>query len=495
MTTETPSAPSDLARDESGTPVTEKQAWSALWALLIGFFMILVDSTIVTTALPAIIGALHTDLNGGVWVTSSYLLAYAVPLLITGRLGDRFGPRTVYLVGMAVFTLSSLACGLATSITSLIVARGVQGIGASLMSPQSMTVITRLFPARRRGAAMGVWGATAGVAGFVGPILGGVLVDTLGWEWIFFVNVPVGLIGLWRCWAAVPRLSRHSHSLDWLGVALSGLGMFCLVFGIQEGESFNWGTITGIISVPLLIAVGLALNAVFLLTQTRWARRRRPHPPEPLLPLGLFTNRNFSLANVAIFFVGITVTAQSLPTAIYLQKVRGLTPTMAALVLAPTAVLSGVLSPWVGKKLQTMRSGRLAALGTGLTSLAAGAWWLTMTHTTPFWVFVLIAVVAGTGAATMWGPISLTCTHDLGQADAGAGSGAFNTTRQVGSVLGSALIAMAMDAGIAARHDMARGLGVSMLVPTLAALCAALCCMAFADFQTRRSQPRRPDHE
>ncbi|MGA8255584.1 MAG: MFS transporter, partial [Nocardioides sp.] len=157
--------------------------------------MILVDSTIVSVATPALIEDLQADVNDVVWVTSAYLLAYAVPVLITGRLGDRFGPKRLYLVGLTVFTIASLACGLTGSIEGLIVARVVQGLGAAMITPQTMAIITRIFPAQRRGKAMALWGATAGVATLVGPILGGVLVDVAGWEWIFFINVPVGIVG------------------------------------------------------------------------------------------------------------------------------------------------------------------------------------------------------------------------------------------------------------------------------------------------------------
>ena len=170
--------------------------WPALFALCLGFFMILVDTTIVTVATPAIISDLHADVNSVVWVTSAYLLAYAVPVLITGRLGDRFGPKNLYLVGLTVFTLASLWCGLTTSIEMLIAGPGASRESApAMLTPQTMSVITRIFPADKRGQAMALWGATAGVATLVGPILGGILVDALGWQWIFFINIPVGIIG------------------------------------------------------------------------------------------------------------------------------------------------------------------------------------------------------------------------------------------------------------------------------------------------------------
>ncbi|HWD84061.1 MAG TPA: MFS transporter, partial [Kribbella sp.] len=166
----------------------EIRPWPALWALVLGFFMILVDSTIVSVATPAILEDLGSDVGTVVWVTSAYLLAYAVPLLITGRLGDRIGPKKLYLTGLSLFTLASVWCGLTNTIELLIVARVFQGLGASMMTPQTMAVITRIFPPNQRGRAMSLWGATAGVATLVGPILGGVLVDGLGWQWIFFIN-------------------------------------------------------------------------------------------------------------------------------------------------------------------------------------------------------------------------------------------------------------------------------------------------------------------
>ena len=179
----------------SGTSaIPDYNPWKALIALCLGFFMILVDTTIVSVATPAIIEDLGAEVNAVIWVTSAYLLAYAVPLLITGRLGDRYGQKRLFLAGLAVFTLSSLWCGLTNSIEALIVARVFQGLGGSLMTPQTMATITRIFPAESRGKAMAMWGATAGLAMLIGPILGGVLVDSLGWEWIFFINIPVGIV-------------------------------------------------------------------------------------------------------------------------------------------------------------------------------------------------------------------------------------------------------------------------------------------------------------
>ncbi|MGA3254711.1 MAG: MFS transporter, partial [Mycobacterium sp.] len=185
MSTATPPSPSSSANP-----------WNALWAMMIGFFMIMVDSTIVAVANPTIMADLHIGYDAVVWVTSAYLLGYAVVLLVAGRLGDRFGPKNLYLIGLVVFMLASMWCGLSGSAAMLIAARVVQGVGAGVLTPQTLSTITQIFPPHRRGAAMSVWGATAGVASLAGPLAGGALVDGLGWQWIFFINIPIGIVGL-----------------------------------------------------------------------------------------------------------------------------------------------------------------------------------------------------------------------------------------------------------------------------------------------------------
>lgn len=417
--------------------------WPALWAMVIGFFMILVDNTIVSVATPAILDDLKTDVGSVIWVTSAYLLAYAVPLLVTGRLGDRYGPKNVYLIGLTIFTLSSLWCGLTGSIEMLITARVVQGLGASLMTPQTMAVITRTFPAANRGSAMALWGATAGMATLVGPILGGVLVDAAGWEWIFFINVPVGIIGFVMAWRLVPSLETHSHTFDWVGVGLSAVGMFCLVFGIQEGERYDWGTMTGIISVPLLIALGLVIIAVFLWWQSRIQR-------EPLVPLALFRDRNFSLSNAGISLVSFAITSMALPFMFYAQAVRGLSPTKSALLLVPMALVTGILAPFVGRLTDRLHPRYLVGIGFAASSTAL--FWLIQVTTvgSAVWEILVPMALFGVGNAFLWAPLAATATRNLPMASAGAGAGVYNTTRQVGAVLGSAAIAALMEARLSA---------------------------------------------
>ncbi|MCT9624572.1 DHA2 family efflux MFS transporter permease subunit [Pseudarthrobacter sp. SL88] len=420
-----------------------EKPWAALWSLVIGFFMILIDSTIVSVANPRIMEGLGADINSVIWVTSAYLLAYAVPLLITGRLGDRFGPKKLYLLGLVVFTLASLWCGLAQDVETLIAARVLQGLGAAVMTPQTMAVITRIFPPDRRGAAMAIWGATAGMATLVGPILGGVLVDSLGWEWIFFINVPIGVVGFILAVRNVPALSTHPHRFDIPGVLLSAVGLFLLVFGIQEGETYNWGTIAGPISVWSLIIAGIIILAGFV----AWQRFNKG---EPLLPLGLFRDRNFSLANLGITMVGFTVTSFGLPLIFYYQMVRGLTPTQSALLMVPMALISGGMAPVVGKIVDRVNPKYLAAAG--LTLMAVALVWngLLMQPDTPILLFLLPSAVLGFANAGIWAPLSTTATRNLPPRQAGAGSGVYNTTRQFGAVLGSAAIAVLIQSRLAA---------------------------------------------
>lgn len=431
-------------------PTPERNPWPALWALVIGFFMILVDTTIVSVANPAIKAALDpstNNLDNVVWVTSAYLLAYAVPLLITGRLGDRFGPKRIYLIGLAIFTLASLGCGLSGSLEMLIVFRAIQGLGAALMTPQTMAVITRTFPPQRRGAAMGLWGATSGVAMLVGPLAGGLLVDGLGWEWIFFVNLPVGVIGFVLAWMLVPNLETHPHRFDLVGVVLSAVGLFLIVFGLQEGEHFDWAA-----WVWTMIAGGVVVMALFIWQQ---AKTRS----EPLVPLGLFRDRNFSVSNFTIATVGFTVTSMSLPLMFFVQLARGLTPTESALLLVPMAVAAGVLSPLTGRLLDRVDARVLLVPG---LLLVAGSlfWYSSLMHAdTPIWMFLLPSFLMGVGNSGMWGPLATTATRNLEPRQAGAGAGIYNTTRTIGSVLGSAAIAAFMQSRLEANLPGASNAG------------------------------------
>jgi EmrB/QacA subfamily drug resistance transporter len=450
QTTRAGSAAPDASEPRLITGVNKTQGpknpWPALWALVIGFFMILVDTTIVSVANPAIKAALDpatNNLDNVVWVTSAYLLAYAVPLLITGRLGDRFGPKPIYLIGLTIFTLASLGCGFSSTLTLLIIARAVQGFGAALMAPQTMAVITRTFPAKSRGAAMGLWGATSGVAMLVGPLAGGLLVDGLGWEWIFFINVPVGIIGFIAAWIFVPKLETHMHRFDIVGVFLSAAAMFLIVFGLQEAEKYDWGVIWGPITVWGLIGAGVIILGIFIWQQFKTKS-------EALVPMSLFRDRNFSMSSLAISAVGFSVTAMSLPMMFFVQLARGLTPTESALLLIPMALFAGALATPVGRLLDKVDPRVILIPGIVLFAASLVLYSALMNADTPIWAFLIPSALMGIASAGLWGPLATTANRDLPIQQAGAGSSIYNTTRTVGSVLGSAAIAAFMQARLEA---------------------------------------------
>ena len=419
--------------------------WAALWAMMLGFFMIMLDSTIVAVANPTIMNELHIGYDTVVWVTSAYLLGYAVVLLVAGRLGDRFGPKNLYVVGLVVFTFASVWCGVSGSAAMLIAARVVQGVGAGLLTPQTLSMLTRIFPAHHRGSAMSMWGATAGVASLIGPLAGGTLVDGLGWQWIFFVNVPVGVIALALAIWLVPDLPVRRQRFDLIGVALSGAGMFLLVFGLQEGESAHWKP-----WIWAVLVAGVGFMSAFIYWQS--VNRRAP-----LVPLNMFADRDFSLCNVGVGIISFTSTAMMLPLTFYAQSVCGLSPTRSALLIAPVAIVSGLLSPVVG--LITDKVHPVPLLGFGFSALAISMTWLAMELEpgTPVWRLVLPFIGIGVGMAFVWSPLAATATRNLPIEQSGAGSGVYNATRQLGAVLGSAGMAAFMTWRIGAEVPQGAG--------------------------------------
>ena len=357
-----PSRADLVQRWNSALRAGSRNPWNALWAMMIGFFMIMVDSTIVAIANPTIMADLRIGYDTVMWVTSAYLLGYAVVLLVAGRLGDRYGPKNLYLIGLVVFTVASVWCGLSGSAAMLITARVVQGVGAGVLTPQTLSTITRIFPAARRGVAVSLWGATAGVASLVGPLAGGALVDGLGWEWIFFVNVPVGVVGLALAVRLVPALPTQSHRFDLVGVALSALGMFLVVFGLQQGQAAHWQP-----WIWAMIVAGVGFMTAFVYWQS-------VNADEPLIPLEIFGDRDFSLCNAGVAVISFAATGMMLPLTFYAQAVCGLSPTRSALLIAPMAVCNGVFAPFVGRMVD--RYHPRPVLGFGFSVLAIALTWL-----------------------------------------------------------------------------------------------------------------------
>lgn len=432
MTTATPPSPGETRRARQGRAAHSPNPWNALWAMMVGFFLIMVDSTVVVIANPTIVADLRIGYGTVIWVTSAYLLGYAVVLLVAGRLGDRFGQKNLYLIGLAVFVAASMWCGLSGCAAMLIAARVVQGVGAGVLTPQTLSTMTRIFPPHRRGVPMSVWGATAGVAGLAGPLVGGALIDALGWQWIFFVNVPVGIVGLGLVVWLVPAQPTHRHRFDLVGVGLSGVGMFLIVFGLQQGQAAHWQP-----WVWATVVAGTGFLAVFVYWQSVNTR-------EPLIPLTMFADRDFSLCSVGVAIVSFSATAVLLPAAFYAQAVCGLSPMRTALLFAPMAIVNGALAPLVGRIVD--RYHPRPVLGSGFSLLAIGLTWLAlaMAPGTPIWQLLLSFAVIGAGNEFVWSPLTATATRNLPPRLAGAGSAVYNSVRQLGAVLGSAGMAAFM---------------------------------------------------
>ncbi|MET9912436.1 DHA2 family efflux MFS transporter permease subunit [Streptomyces sp. NPDC006476] len=420
----------NAARDRRGA-----NPWVAVTVLNLGLFMTLLDVTIVNVAIPRLVDDVHASLDQAAWVSNAYVLALAVLLVTAGRLGDLYGPRRMFLVGTAVFTGASALCGLAGTAPLLIAARALQGVGAALVTPQPLTVVTSLFPPERRGAAFSVNGIVGGLATLAGPLLGGVLVTHLSWQWVFYVNVPVGLVSLVATASLVPDVrTGRRHRLDVTGVVLATLALLPLVFGLTEGPRYDWGAITSYLSVPLLLGVGAALLVVLAVQQ---ARRQ---DAEPLVLFALFRSRDFTLmtatgAGLQFGFIGFL-----LPFTLYLQSVLGLSALQAGLATAPSAVVNMALSPVFGRWAD--RHGAREVLGCGLLAFAAGVVLLALTADTgrDGWAFVPAMTVIGVGYAATFGPLIAKAMSAAPPARAGAASGMLNTSRQLGAVLGSAVV-------------------------------------------------------
>ncbi|ALC05634.1 major facilitator superfamily permease [Corynebacterium deserti GIMN1.010] len=455
-------------------PLPEKEAWPALIALCIGFFMILLDQTIVAVSTPALQTDMGASYNEVIWVTSVYLLTFAVPLLVTGRLGDKYGPKKVYAVGMIVFTLSSLACGLAPDMLTLIIARGVQGLGAALLTPQTMATINRIFSFERRGAALGVWGSTAGLASLAGPILGGIITENWGWQWVFYINVPIGVICVLAVLKYVPNFPPHTRPLDPLSIILSVCAVFFLVFAFQEGEDAGWAP-----WIWIMMAGSVVLFAWFVYQQRRAERAGN----DPLVPLAIFRIKNFSLGNICIVAMGFTVAGTPLPIMMYFQQVHDMNPMHAGLMMVPQALMAFVLSPYVGKLVDRSKPGKLAAAGFATTSVSIVLLAITMMFDLGLVSALVAMTLLGIGNSFVWAPNSTSTMRDLPHQYMGAGSGVFNTTRQLGSVIGAAAIGAVMQVRLSA-GDPGHAFGQALLLAAAVLLVGVVASM-MADDGTR----------
>ncbi|MBF4585078.1 MFS transporter [Curtobacterium sp. VKM Ac-2887] len=394
--------------------------------------MLLLDSTIVSVALPDIGSNLGTEASLSVWVNSAYLFAFAVPLLVAGRLGDRFGHRRVYLLGLAVFTVASVGCAFAPGIGALIVWRAVQGVGAALLTPQCLTVIRSLFEPPRLAVALAVWSAGGGAATVAGPIVGGVLVEAWGWPSVFLVNVPVGIVTAVAVLRFVPVSRRIAVPLPVLAVVGVTAGVFAVVVGVQ-------GTGDGVLAAPLprvgLVVLGALVVAAVLTVQRRAGDRA-------LVPLGLFRDRGFVTGSWGATAASFCVGSAPIPLMLDLQDGRGLGPGAAALVLVPMGVACLAAAPFVGRTTNTAGPRATATIGAVLLVVSVALTAVLIGTAAPLWAVATAFTGFGVANAFVWSPFSLAAVLGAGSATIGAASSTFNTVKQLGAVLGSTVTAV-----------------------------------------------------
>src|SRR5881409_886547 len=408
--------------------------WLVLLVLTTGFFMIMLDTTIVNVAIPAMSTGLNTTLDQILWVLNAYVMVYAVLLITAGRLGDLYGQRSLFAIGLFVFTVASALCGLSQNPAELIAARVLQGVGGALLTPQTLAILTSIFPPERRGTAFGVWGGVAGLATLAGPTVGGAIITYVDWRWIFYINVPIGIASLIATFLVIPDLRPgRRHGWDVVGIVVATAGLFAIVFGLIEGQRYSWGQIESYpFTIPEVIGAGVMLMILFII----WERFQA----EPLVPLSLFADRNFTVANWIAAAISFGMLSAFLPITIYLQSVRGFSALVAGLTLAPmsltsmlTAPFAGRLADRIGGKYILMTGISLFTTGIGLIAYIAGpdSTWIN---------FLVPAIIAGAGIGMTFAPMTTVAMRNIEPRVAGAASSVLNTIRQLGAAVGSAVV-------------------------------------------------------
>jgi EmrB/QacA subfamily drug resistance transporter len=416
----------------------ENKKWWTLGAVSVGLFMIMLDNTVVNVALPRMQSSLHMQLSQLEWVVTGYALTFAAFMLTGGKLADLFGRRLIFMAGLVVFTGASLACGLAPSGNFLIGARVVQGLGGALMNPATLSIITATFPPKQRGTAIGIWAGVSAMALAIGPLVGGLLTEHANWNWIFFINVPIGILGL----LAIPFFIDESRDTslhqrpDVPGLATSGIGLFAITYAFIESNSYGWGS--GRI-VGAFVVGGVALVAFALLER---------HQRVPMLDLSLFRNRTFSGANTAMLFVGLAMFGTFFYVSIYMQKVLDYSPVQAGASFLPMTILVILIAPNAGRL--SDRVGSRWLVGGGMTLLAIMLLYYSRlgAHET-FWSILPGLLIGGVGMGSTMTPVTAAAMGAVPVDKAGVGSAVLNSMRQVGGSLGIAVMGAIVASGIA----------------------------------------------
>jgi EmrB/QacA subfamily drug resistance transporter len=405
------------------------RTWWTFAITSVAVFMATLDNLVVSTALPVIREDLHATVESLEWTVNAYTLTFAVLLLTGAALGDRFGRRLMLAVGLGIFTLASAAAALAPTAGALIAARAVQGVGGAIVTPLTLTILSAGVPAARRGAFIGAWSGIAGMAVAFGPLVGGAVVSGISWHWIFWLNVPIGLVLIPLVLKRLDETHGPAGKLDLPGLALASSGLFGIVWGLVRGNSQGWAS-TEIVTA---LGGGAILVAAFILWELRASA--------PMLPMRFFRNRVFALANVASLLMFFGMFGSIFLLSQFFQTVQGYSPFGSGLRILPWTLMPMFVAPIAGALSDRIGGARLMGIGLvlqagGLASLAAVS-----TATVPYWQLVAPFVVSGVGMAMFWAPVANVVLAAVRKEEEGQASGAQNAIRELGGVFGVAVLA------------------------------------------------------
>jgi EmrB/QacA subfamily drug resistance transporter len=408
-----------------------------IWTFIVAsvaVFMVSLDNLVVTTALPVIKNDLGASLSGLEWTVNAYTLTFAVLLLTGAALGDRFGRKRVFLVGLTIFTVGSAAAVVAPSIGALIAARALQGVGGAIVTPLTLTILSAAVPPKRRGLALGIWSGTAGLAVALGPVIGGAVVEGFSWQWIFWLNVPIGLvlapIAYWR----LTESKGPNSALDLPGLGLASAGLFGLVFGLVRGNEHGW-TSAGVL-IPMV--AGALLLAGFV----AWELRARA----PMVPMRFFRKRAFSAANTTSLFMSFGMFGSIFLLAQFFQVVQGYSPLQAGVRTLPWTAMPILIAPIAG--ILSDKIGSRPLLVAGMAMMSGALAWLAVVSspTVPYGDLVPAFVIGGVGMSLYFAPVANLVLSAVRRTEEGKASGVNNTVREVGGVFGVAVLASVFSA-------------------------------------------------
>jgi EmrB/QacA subfamily drug resistance transporter len=421
----------------------ENRKWLTLAAVSVGLFMIMLDNTVVNVALPSIERDLGAGLSELQWIVTGYALTFAALMLVGGKIADAYGRRLIFVAGIVVFTVASLLCGLASSSEMLISARVLQGAGAALMNPATLSIIAATFPPRERGTAIGIWAGTSALALAIGPLVGGLITEHLDWSWIFFINVPIGIAGVVASFLLIDESRDETHErLDLPGLATSALGLFALTYGLIEANTYGW-TSARIVGAFVLAAV--AFVAFVLLER---------HQRAPMLPLEFFRNRTYTGANLTMLLVALAMFGVFFFVSLYMQNILGYSPVEAGAAFLPMTVLIILVAPIAGRSAD--RFGSRGLMTIGMTLIAAQlALFSQLGADASYWHLLPSLVIGGVGMAFTMTPSAAAATRAVPVDKAGVGSAVLNSSRQVGGTLGIAIMGAIIASQIGATPDPA----------------------------------------